>query len=72
MVGPGFRYIASQSDDQSTDKFTLLISGKNRRDLGKSILEIEVHPAIGGIHSDAKRAPKFVASETVASSNLTN
>jgi hypothetical protein len=60
MVGPGFRYIASESDDQAPDRFTLLISGKNRHDPGASILEIEVHPETGGIHDGAKRAPKYV------------
>jgi len=67
MVGPGFRYIASESDDQATDRFTLLVSGKNRHDPGKSILEIEVHPDTGEHHDVAKRAPKYVPIETVAS-----
>ena len=41
MVGSGFRYYASP-DSQGTDKFTLLISGKNRHDVGKSTLDVEV------------------------------
>ena len=41
MVGSGFRYYADSSE-QGVDKFTLLISGKNRHDLGKSTLEVEV------------------------------
>jgi hypothetical protein len=68
MVGPGFRYIASESGDQAPDRFTLLISGKNRRDPGTSILEIEVYPDTGAHRDAEKRAPKYVALETVASS----
>ncbi|MET4041767.1 hypothetical protein ABIC03_003458 [Bradyrhizobium sp. RT6a] len=45
VVGSGFRYFAGGSDDQnSVDKFTLLISGKNRHEVGSSTLEVEVHP----------------------------
>lgn len=41
IVGSGFRYFAdSQSDD--TDRFTLEVVGKNRRDPGKSTVEIVV------------------------------
>jgi uncharacterized membrane protein len=47
IVGSGFRYFAADSSEQTTDKFTLLISGKNRRDPGKSTLEIEVHSGAG-------------------------
>ncbi len=57
MVGPGFRYLASEAGDQGIDKFTLLISGKNRHDVGESILEIEVHPDIGESRAGEKRAP---------------
>lgn len=42
MVGSGFRYFANPND-RGVDKFTLLILGKNRHDLGKSTLEVEVH-----------------------------
>lgn len=70
MVGPGFRYIASESDDQALDRFTLLISGKNRHDPGTSILEIEVHQETSEIHDGAKRAPKYATIENVGLSNL--
>ena len=41
IVGPGFRYFAD-SQDYETDSFTLVVAGKNRRDAGKSTLEIVV------------------------------
>jgi len=43
VVGSGFRYSA-KNETRSSDKFTLLISGKNRHDLGTSTLEVEVNP----------------------------
>ncbi|GLR98489.1 MULTISPECIES: hypothetical protein [Bradyrhizobium] len=43
VVGSGFRYSA-ENHPPSQDKFTLLISGKNRHDLGTSTLEVEVNP----------------------------
>jgi hypothetical protein len=43
MVGPGFRYFAD-SQDYEDDSFTLVIDGKNRRDPGKSTLEIVIKP----------------------------
>ncbi|QPF95333.1 hypothetical protein IC761_27695 [Bradyrhizobium commune] len=41
MVGPGFRYFA-RSDFTGTDKFTLVVVGKNRHDEGKSTVQITV------------------------------
>lgn len=41
IVGPGFRYFAA-SKDYEADSFTLEVVGKNRRDPGKSTLEIVV------------------------------
>jgi hypothetical protein len=41
IVGSGFRYFAD-SEDYEADSFTLEIVGKNRRDAGKSTLEIVV------------------------------
>ncbi|WP_369725994.1 MULTISPECIES: hypothetical protein [unclassified Bradyrhizobium] len=41
LVGPGFRYFA-KSDFSGTDKFTLLVVGKNRHDEGSSRVEIMV------------------------------
>ncbi|UWU67642.1 hypothetical protein [Bradyrhizobium sp. NC92] len=43
VVGSGFRYSA-ENQTRGTDKFTLLISGKNRHDAGTSTLEVEVNP----------------------------
>jgi hypothetical protein len=43
IVGPGFRYFAD-SEDYEADSFTLEVVGKNRRDPGKSTLEILVKP----------------------------
>lgn len=41
MVGPGFRYFA-KPDFSGTDKFTLVVVGKNRRDEGTSTIQITV------------------------------
>jgi hypothetical protein len=43
IVGYGFRYFAN-SQNYEADSFTLVVVGKNRRDPGKSILEIVVKP----------------------------
>jgi hypothetical protein len=43
VVGSGFRYSA-EAETPGTDRFTLLISGKNRHDAGTSMLEVEVNP----------------------------
>lgn len=43
VIGSGFRYSAD-NEMRGTDKFTLLISGTNRREPGTSTLEIEVNP----------------------------
>lgn len=42
VVGSGFRYSA-ENQTPGADKFTLLISGKNRHDVGTSTLEVEVN-----------------------------
>ncbi|GLR91078.1 hypothetical protein [Bradyrhizobium iriomotense] len=41
LVGPGFRYFA-KPEFSGTDKFTLLVVGKNRHDEGSSTVEITV------------------------------
>lgn len=41
IVGPGFRYFADTKDYEA-DSFILVVSGKNKRDAGKSTLEIVV------------------------------
>lgn len=44
LVGSGFRYSA-EAEKPGTDRFTLLISGRNRHDdAGISTLEVEVNP----------------------------
>ncbi|UVO27625.1 cadherin-like domain-containing protein [Bradyrhizobium arachidis] len=43
VLGSGFRYVA-EAGKQGPDKFTLLISGKNRHGAGTSTLEVEVNP----------------------------
>jgi hypothetical protein len=43
IVGYGFRYFAA-SQNYEADNFTLVVVGKNRRDPGKSTLEIVVKP----------------------------
>ena len=54
MVGSGFRYYAD-ANVQGVDKFTLLISGKNRHDLGKSTLEVEVHSNSNEANASSKK-----------------
>jgi hypothetical protein len=55
IVGSGFRYYAS-SEARGADHFTLLVSGKNRRDVGKSVIEITVEPS-----ETRPETPKVVA-----------
>lgn len=43
MVGTGFRYFASP-DFSGTDKFSLMVNGKNLREEGHSTVEIVVSP----------------------------
>jgi hypothetical protein len=43
IVGYGFRYFAD-SKNYEADSFTLVVVGKNRRDPGKSTLQIVVKP----------------------------
>jgi hypothetical protein len=43
IVGYGFRYFADAQSHEA-DSFTLVVVGKNRRDPGKSTLEIVVKP----------------------------
>jgi hypothetical protein len=53
-VGSGFRYYANPND-QGVDKFTLLITGKNRHDAGKSTLEVEVHSDSGEANRSSRK-----------------
>jgi len=43
VLGSGFRYSA-ENETRGSDKFTLLISGKNRNVAGTSTVEVEVNP----------------------------
>jgi hypothetical protein len=66
MVGSGFRYYADQNN-QSEDKFTLLISGKNKRDVGQSTLEVEVLSGSGEANGEKKR---IASTQAIAESPL--
>jgi hypothetical protein len=41
LVGPGFRYFA-KPDFSGTDKFTLVVVGKNRHDEGTSTVQVTI------------------------------
>jgi hypothetical protein len=55
IVGYGFRYFAD-SQNYEADSFTLVVVGKNRRDAGKSTLEIVVKP-LGTVVSELPQRP---------------
>lgn len=55
IVGYGFRYFAD-SQNYDADSFTLVVVGKNRRDPGKSTLEIVVKP-LGTVVSELRLRP---------------
>ncbi len=55
IVGYGFRYFAD-SQNYEADSFTLVVVGKNRRDAGKSTLEIVVKP-LGAVVSELPQQP---------------
>ena len=52
MVGPGFRYFA-KPDFSGTDKFTLVVVGKNRHDEGASTVQITVSRPSGPLVASA-------------------
>ena len=56
IVGPGFRYFADP-ESREADNFTLVVSGKNRHDAGKSILDIAVKPPLGTVVSELPQRP---------------
>jgi hypothetical protein len=56
IVGSGFRYFAD-SENHEADRFTLEIVGKNRRDIGKSTLEISVKRPPGMVVSELPQRP---------------
>ena len=51
IVGPGFRYFADPQNFED-DSFTLVVVGKNRRDPGKSTLQIVVKGPPGTLVSE--------------------
>ena len=56
IVGSGFRYIAD-SESHEADNFTLAVFGKNRRDAGNSILDINVTPPLKTVVSELPQRP---------------
>jgi hypothetical protein len=56
IVGPGFRYFADSHNDEA-DSFALVVEGKNRRDPGKSTLEIVVNPPVGAVVGELPKQP---------------
>jgi hypothetical protein len=66
MVGPGFRYFAKPGF-AGTDKFTLLVVGKNGHEEGYSTVEITVSPqdatpkVVPEAQADSAPAPKLAA-----------
>ena len=56
IVGPGFRYFADSQNDEA-DSFTLVVVGKNRRDPGKSTIEIMVNPTVGTVVGELPQQP---------------
>jgi len=55
VVGYGFRYFADPGNYEA-DSFTLTVVGKNRRDAGKSTIEIVVKP-LGTVVSELPERP---------------
>jgi hypothetical protein len=53
IVGPGFRYFAD-SKDYEADSFTLEVVGKNRRDPGKSTLQVMVKRPVETVVSELR------------------
>jgi hypothetical protein len=70
MVGPGFRYFAKPGFT-GTDKFTLVVVGKNRHEEGYSTVEITVSPGdvppnvIPAVGADSAPPAKLAAAVTV-------
>jgi hypothetical protein len=56
IVGSGFRYFAD-TENHEADNFTLVVFGKNRRDPGSSVLDIEVHHPLGTVVSELPQRP---------------
>jgi len=56
IVGPGFRYIADSESDEA-DSFTLVVVGKNRRNIGNSTIEIVAERPLGAVVSELRQRP---------------
>ncbi len=56
IVGSGFRYFAN-SQSREADNFTLVVFGKNRREPGKTILDVAVNHPLGTVVSELPRRP---------------
>jgi hypothetical protein len=54
IVGSGFRYFADPESHEA-DSFTLIVFGKNRRETGKSILDIAIKHPLGTVVSELPR-----------------
>ena len=66
IVGSGFRYFA-KADSAGTDKFTLLVVGKNRHDEGFSTVEIAITPPDVPSAQTASRQPDSNTAPMLAS-----
>lgn len=56
LVGPGFRYFANAQNYES-DSFTLEVVGKNKRDPGKSTLQIQVKRPVETVVGELSQQP---------------
>ena len=56
IVGSGFRYFADPESHEA-DNFTLVVFGKNRRDTGKSILDVAITHPLGTVVSELPQRP---------------
>ncbi len=56
IVGSGFRYFAASKDFEA-DSFTLVVVGKNKRDPGKSTLEIVVKRPVQVVAGNLSQQP---------------
>ena len=69
MVGPGFRYFA-KPDFTGTDKFTLVVIGKNRHEEGFSTVEITVSPQDAAPKIVPASAPESAAKPKLAAATI--
>ena len=72
LVGPGFRYFANLDGQKSTDRFTLVVSGKNRHDRGKSTVEVIVGQPLGYMASSLIEQPVPEAAAAIRQASAGN